>query len=342
MEDLIKGELDWHNKVNENFHEIDSQMADITQRKFKPNLGTFADWAPSLGNAVDRTRIQSDIDSYVKAGIEEFVMCINFDWDSPSNSFVSFHNLDDMLWAIQQMKNVGIKTVVLKMHCHTPQSTIQAMDFTNFTTAYKNFVTMLAQKFQNQGIEYFIPLNEKSYIYTNSTYESFCQDLLNIGKTYGYTYCGFSTSGWEENEKILDNLKNAVDCFFLNCYPGISYKLDDTTLEDGLEAWENSELINYLKHFKATYPNKPIIMSETGVMDYWCALVAPGTYNWSTIAPQDYIKTYGKAPAIMLYGLFNSTIKYYINKVWWCYNDGLIYDPCIKLIKEYIGGVYNE
>ncbi|WP_147564688.1 SGNH/GDSL hydrolase family protein [Clostridium tyrobutyricum] len=28
MEDLIKGELDWHNKVNENFHEIDSQMAE--------------------------------------------------------------------------------------------------------------------------------------------------------------------------------------------------------------------------------------------------------------------------------------------------------------------------
>lgn len=28
MEDLIKGELDWHNKVNENFHEVDSQMAD--------------------------------------------------------------------------------------------------------------------------------------------------------------------------------------------------------------------------------------------------------------------------------------------------------------------------
>ena len=26
MEDLIKGELDWHNKVNENFHEVDSQM----------------------------------------------------------------------------------------------------------------------------------------------------------------------------------------------------------------------------------------------------------------------------------------------------------------------------
>lgn len=32
MEDLIKGELDWHNKINENFHEVDSQMADISNK----------------------------------------------------------------------------------------------------------------------------------------------------------------------------------------------------------------------------------------------------------------------------------------------------------------------
>ena len=32
MEDLIKGELDWHNKVNENFHEVDSQMAENTNK----------------------------------------------------------------------------------------------------------------------------------------------------------------------------------------------------------------------------------------------------------------------------------------------------------------------
>lgn len=35
MEDLIKGELDWHNKVNENFHEVDSQMADIVTLNIK-------------------------------------------------------------------------------------------------------------------------------------------------------------------------------------------------------------------------------------------------------------------------------------------------------------------
>jgi len=32
MEDLIKGELDWHNKVNENFHEVDSQMAESVNK----------------------------------------------------------------------------------------------------------------------------------------------------------------------------------------------------------------------------------------------------------------------------------------------------------------------
>lgn len=35
MEDLIKGELDWHNKVNSNFHEVDSQMADTATLNVK-------------------------------------------------------------------------------------------------------------------------------------------------------------------------------------------------------------------------------------------------------------------------------------------------------------------
>ena len=61
MEDLIKGELDWHNKVNENFHEVDSQMAENTQqindiicdlRKYE-NLKNDNDWTSALQKAID-------------------------------------------------------------------------------------------------------------------------------------------------------------------------------------------------------------------------------------------------------------------------------------------------
>lgn len=55
MEDLIKGELDWHNKVNENFHEVDSQMADIAinVKAYGANMGASADSSNIIQNLID-------------------------------------------------------------------------------------------------------------------------------------------------------------------------------------------------------------------------------------------------------------------------------------------------
>jgi len=53
MEDLIKGELDWHNKVNENFHEVDSQMADIAINVESFFIVGMTDYTTAIQNAIN-------------------------------------------------------------------------------------------------------------------------------------------------------------------------------------------------------------------------------------------------------------------------------------------------
>ncbi|WP_338433464.1 hypothetical protein [Clostridium tyrobutyricum] len=59
MEDLIKGELDWHNKVNENFHEVDSQMAEKAINVLHPPVPLLA--AKGDGITDDSTTLQNII-----------------------------------------------------------------------------------------------------------------------------------------------------------------------------------------------------------------------------------------------------------------------------------------
>ncbi|WP_058953151.1 hypothetical protein [Clostridium tyrobutyricum] len=68
MEDLIKGELDWHNKVNENFHEVDSQMAE------KANKGSGATIIIAASNASDNSKLTAN---YLCDGINDYDIIMN-------------------------------------------------------------------------------------------------------------------------------------------------------------------------------------------------------------------------------------------------------------------------
>ncbi|MBV4447738.1 SGNH/GDSL hydrolase family protein [Clostridium tyrobutyricum] len=71
MEDLIKGELDWHNKVNENFHEVDSQMAEIPNQTYITEKAKQVDLDNTNANIGDKTQLNTDDKSSIVNAIKE-------------------------------------------------------------------------------------------------------------------------------------------------------------------------------------------------------------------------------------------------------------------------------
>ncbi|MBV4422915.1 glycoside hydrolase family 55 protein [Clostridium tyrobutyricum] len=70
MEDLIKGELDWHNKVNSNFHEVDSQMADIAVFASSFWVNGYTNWSPAIQSALDYIKNNGGIGTvYLPGGV---------------------------------------------------------------------------------------------------------------------------------------------------------------------------------------------------------------------------------------------------------------------------------
>ena len=97
---------------------------------------------------------------------------------------------------------------------------------------------------------------------------------------------------------------------------------------------KRATLSTIYKELQTKYPNKEIIMSETGVQDYWEALAKPENFTW-----QSPTLTNGKSQDIYLYGLLETCIE--IDAVCWWYNfahkDGLT----SKRLQQYLGGAID-
>ena len=128
--------------------------------------------------------------------------------------------------------------------------------------------------------------------------------------------------------QVLRNVK-----FYLNIYPFISYKLKNTLVEDSLHSWENSYELRTIKTLKTYFPDKDIVISETGCKDYYESLAAPGVWSLSNFTP-----TEGKASNLMLEGMFKSSLGDYVTNVYWCYWDSIYFDKCGKVINYYNNG----
>ena len=338
------------NKINNDINEINSQMITkanesevnkrLSFRNFKPKFGYNCYWGEIWGTdgthtQKTRNEITNDLNHCNELGLDEITVDIHVGYNSNTSSLYIATNIEDVLWAIDECSNLHVKIKNAKIHVGISEDYLKnTITLTVLLSKYKNIVSEICNKIKNTTIENITLLNECSFIDTDPAYTTDVLELLNIGKNNGFNV-GITCGGIEHNYRLPDTIIGLSDLLCVNCYPTISFKKDKTTYEDSINAWKQHEVNLWIKTRKEQYPNKKIIISETGVTNCWEALLSPASNVIDgTIS--------NKATEIYLKGLFEVLNKDNLDSVWWWFGIFTEGTNIQKMFDYELRGLINE
>ena len=312
----------------------------LSFRNFKPKFGYNCYWGEiwgTDGTHTQRTRneISNDLNHCNELGLDEITIDIHVGYNSNTSSLYVATNMNDVLWAIEECSNLKVKIKNAKIHVGISEDYLKnTITLPVFLTLYKDIVSEICVQLKNTTIENVTVLNECAFIDTDSTYTTDVLELLNIGKNNGFKV-GITCGGVEHNYKLPGVILGLSDLLCVNCYPTISFKKDKTTYEDSINAWKQHEINLWIKTRKEQYPDKKIIISETGVTNCWEALLSPASnVANSTVS--------NKATEIYLKGLFEVLNKDDVEGVWWWFGIYTEGTNIQKMFDYELRGLINE
>ena len=309
-------------------------------RNFKPKFGYNCIWGEIWGTdgthtQKNRIEIGNDIKHCEELGIDEITVTIHIGYNSNTSALYIATNMTDVLWAIEECSNLHVKIKNAKIHVGIKEDYLRnTITFPVFLRLYKNIVTDICRQLKNTTIENVTVLNECPFIDTDTTYTTDVLELLNIAKNNGFKV-GITCAGVEHNYKLPGVILGLSDLLCVNCYPTISFKKDKTTYEDSINAWKQHEVNLWIKTRKEQYPDKKIIISETGVTNFWEALLSPASNV------KDPTRS-NKATEIYLKGLFEVLNKDDLDSVWWWFGIFTEETNIQKMFDYELRGLINE
>lgn len=337
-------------ELEENIQELGSQLDTkaeqsevnkrLSFRNFEPIFGYNCYWGEIWGTdgthtQKNRIEIGNDIKHCEELGIDEITVDIHIGYNSNTSALYIATNMDDVLWAITTFSDLNVKIKNAKIHVGILEDYLKnTITLPVFLSKYKNIVSEICDKLKNTTIENITVLNECSFIDTDTTYTTDVIELLNIAKNKGYKV-GITCAGIEHNFNLPTTVIELSDLLCVNCYPTISFKKEKTTYEDSINAWKQHEVNMWIETRKKQYPNKKIIISETGVTNCWEALLSPASNVIDgTIS--------NKATEVYLKGLFEVLNKEDLDCVWWWFGIFTEGTNIQKMFDYELRGIINE
>ena len=195
-------------------------------------------------------------------------------------------------------------------------------------------VQLVINKFKSIDYKYVIVWNEMTEsLYKDDVINAILNSfsiVRNAGKL-----AGIAIQDIVEPMHINPILFEQSDFLAVNYYQPICAKRESVTVQDGIEAWENSQFKNWLNYINTTYPDLEVIISETGILSYWDALLYPASWEFDSALKDET----GKIMEVYYSGLFNYLKDTNISSIWFWYPHDIIKFPDIfkKLINKYIG-----
>ena len=335
MADIIEINEQLDKKVNES--EVNKRLR---FRNFKPKFGYNCYWGEIWGTdgthtQKTRNEISNDLNHCNELGLDEITVDIHVGYNSNTSSLYVATNMNDVLWAIESCSNLKVKIKNAKIHVGISEDYLRnTITLPVFLTLYKAIVSEICVQLKNTTIENVTVLNECAFIDTDPAYTTDVLELLNIGKNNGFKV-GITSAGVEHNYNLPSVILGLSDLICVNCYPTISFKKDKTTYEDSMNAWKQHEINLWIKTRKEQYPDKKIIISETGVTNCWEALLSPASnVANSTVS--------NKATEIYLKGLFEVLNKDDLDSVWWWFGIFTEGTNIQKMFDYELRGLINE
>ena len=314
-------EIQETNKIINNIYEDNLKI-------FKPIFGFNA-----LGSACSDCKTfesqKTMLDTMADIGVTHFPYCVNVAEDE--NGIMTLNEDTVMIRkCIDYCKEMGYSIPLIHIYVNQEYSTKS-----NFNNEYKRMINEIMSLFEDVNYTHFIVWNEatqriKADLVKNTVLECF-EIVKSRGKKVGIALMGLSPFGYLD--KQLFEKSNFI-CF--NYYQPISYKYDKTSINDGIKAWCESELNDFLIYVNNCYPGKEIIIGESGICGSYECLINPA------IPPTDW-QTYdfnGKVCEIFFTGLFEALKNSNVTKVYgWFPHDFVKYPtPMKKLCAKYLRG----
>ena len=293
------------------------------RRIFKPKI------KPQLFlNSIDLDKAKLWCDGFQSMGADGLIIPIHL--DTP-DTFEPTENMETVKSAIEYAKGLGMTVDGIKFHC--TQTTL-GTDTSTYAKYKEQALAVLSEI--GEGIQYVTLFNEYPNSYLKSENASYVLDTINAVKAEGYkvgisfTYPGEGLRTYREQKSIVD----ALDIIGSNLYAKHGYKGKNTTLSDSVFAWDMR--FTHFKVLKEIYPDKPVILTETGVQHFWEALAAPSLYQWAST--EGVTDGGGEVAKTYFYGLFNNVdANGLFTDIWLWFPEQMLYQEFYDFIHEYTG-----
>ena len=311
-----------------------SQLEEKANKKdlriFKPIFGANLFGEPCVDcNTIDEQK--ELFNKFKNIGIDMSSLCIELIQNSSGNLEIKNVRgiLDDV---INYIVTNNIKIPVIHVYENYKSLTYGE----DFKTKWVNGIKLILDKVKDINYTYMCVWNEN----TGKLYSQYVKDgvlgayeeVRKVGKKAGIALGGIDTSF-----RIDDEYLNKADFIAFNFYPQVSNKKRGTSIEDGIKAWQNNGLSEWLKYIEMKYPEKDILLTESGILDYWSALATPEGwgFNWHDS------DTTGKVMEIFYTGLLETLKDTRIKYVFLWYPSSFIKFPVKmkELLNKYLGGV---
>lgn len=321
-------EFDKVNKEIKNIKIKDSFKPHLWQTLYTKNSKSGSYWTVPC----DKELMLSKIETYHNGGIEgiSFVVYVGY---KEGNLYYQT-SLDRIEEAMNKCDELGMEIPFIKFHQEYGINNIFEMGEDKFKSQFKQMVREVCERFKDR-ITYIGLFNEWQHFYGDVPfkyndnyydYRGFVIECIQLAQSYGLkasvSVAGISPSNWGSWSRLDDSIKEICDVYMFNMYYSVGIKEEKTTLLDVQECIKYHESNETFSDIKDVWGDKPIIITETGIMKWW--------YNFYTPAAtslQNGIDSNGKTYELMLEGIL-STLKDYDNIIgvnWW-YNNAFLED----------------
>lgn len=233
--------------------------------------------------------------------------------------------IDWLNYVIKKCNDLNIKIKGVKFHADEIRENVNNLTFVNWFNKYKKLIRSVTNVLKCDYLLYF---NESSSLLNRGVAEvNIINEFTNELKSLGYEV-GFAGTGVKNLDKGY-----VFDLISFHQYPAISGKLNYTTYDDSLIAWEQNRNTYLLNKAIEDYPNKKVMLGEAGCPDSWECLAVPEKWDWDSndLTPDPQ----GLPSSIFLYGMLETYKNTNLDCACFWYCDPML-EETKKLLKKYI------
>lgn len=329
--------------------DINNKMDNVAKasRKFYRKYCYSPYWGEvngNIGTTSSRENMQKDVDACSKAGVDGLTLIVHIGHNTNSNTLFIAEDLVELAWGIEQMQLKGIEPNCIKIHKQgISESNVQTIGETSYMTQWKNLMTQIHEALSVFHFPKMVVHNESALFYginASQTRIDFVNECLQLARGWGYkvgiTQMGFEEACYQTNASV----QASCDFIGVNHYQAVSTTNQPVSTKEIKRSMVEGVMFQRASYLKKK-TGKPVILSESGVQDYWVSLANPALSTWQSYAEgQGYAPSYGETQGRYQCALIEACADNEVIDEIWTWYSLRAGSRCYEQIRQKLGGKY--